>query len=215
MQFSCTSWRFLKMLACVIFKFHSGLTSLTSSFDTAWWTIELHGWLLRFSVLGFGKGQIRKWLGGRLRLISCNPVFTFQLEISITNMGKLVFHTPASGCTWRMQCLKMRCRLSHLQLLRHRFIQSIKAWKAEWRRGFGGTIQHTYRISTYKTSCKYKKAKTYTNSSYPICTCSSAITLFSTMSQPLSTPLANSSHLPESASTIALLPIQPLTISQQ
>lgn len=194
-----------------------GMCDFQASFrlDTAWWTIELHGWLLRFSVLGFGKGQIRKWLGGRLRLISCNSVTTFQLQISITNMGKLVFHTPASGCTWRMQCLKMRCCLSHLQLLRHRFIQSIKAWKAEWRRGFGGTIQHTHRISTYETSCKYKKVKTYTNSSYPICTCSSTITLFSTMSQPLSTPLANSSHLPESASTIALLPIQPLTISQQ
>lgn len=112
-------------------------------------TDELHGWLLRFSVLGFGKGQIRQWLGGRLRLISCNSVTTFQLEISIANMGKLVFHTPASGCTWCMQCLKMRCRLSHLQLLRHRFIQSIKAWKAEWRRGFGGTIQHTYRSIQY------------------------------------------------------------------
>ena len=74
MQFSCTSWR------CVIFKFHSGLTSLTFSFDTAWWTIELHGWLLRFSVLGFGKGQIRKWLGGRLRLISCNSAWNFYYQ---------------------------------------------------------------------------------------------------------------------------------------
>ena len=77
-----------------------GMCDFQASFrlDTAWWTIELHGWLLRFSVLGFGKGQIRNVTGRATQV----DLMQFSNHFSASN-----FYYQHGKTSFSYSCIRM------------------------------------------------------------------------------------------------------------